>query len=62
MQWRELVDKECFRASLCSDTSYLNALAGWWIRAKAGPMTIDMRWWNHEAAGAAVPVAENNRT
>ena len=41
VEWRELVDKECFRASLCSDTSYLNAPAGWWIRAKAGPMTID---------------------
>ena len=38
VQWRELVNKECFRASLCSDTSYLNALGGWWIRAKAGPM------------------------
>ena len=41
VQWRELVNKEGFRASLCSDTRYLNPLPGWWIRAKAGPMTID---------------------
>ena len=27
--WRELVNKACFRASLCSETSYLNA--SWWM-------------------------------
>ena len=31
VQRRELVNEEGFRASLRSDTSYLNALGGWWM-------------------------------
>ena len=42
VQWRKLVNKECFRASLCSsDTSYLSALGGSWICGKTGPIIID---------------------